>query len=389
VANRDRLAERGAAERQGREKPDRRTTLHPALPVQEMVRRIYHLWMDPIRQALDRAASAGLLPRGSSILLATSGGADSMALLYGAAHVAPEAGWTLSVGHVHHGWRGREADRDLGFVEEHARRLGFPFFHRRRDAREASKALGLSPEAGARLVRYEALHEIAREAGARFVATAHQQDDVLESHLLARRRRGGLALLAGPREAREDGVVRPILGVARDEILAFLAERGLAFRRDASNGDLRLSRTRVRREVANLAPRERRQLAEEVERLRERRDRVERDLAERVFPFVRASATESSVEASRLEVPDEELVRAALERLASPYARPGRPPMTGGEREQILRRLSSGEDFRFEAGRRIRFERRGDRLRIRPVPGSPVYDSRIDTSTGTDAGDAS
>jgi tRNA(Ile)-lysidine synthetase-like protein len=354
-----------------------------------MVRRIYHLWMDPIRQALDRAASAGLLPRGSSILLATSGGADSMALLYGAAHVAPEAGWTLSVGHVHHGWRGREADRDLGFVEEHARRLGFPFFHRRRDAREASKALGLSPEAGARLVRYEALHEIAREAGARFVATAHQQDDVLESHLLARRRRGGLALLAGPREAREDGVVRPILGVARDEILAFLAERGLAFRRDASNGDLRLSRTRVRREVANLAPRERRQLAEEVERLRERRDRVERDLAERVFPFVRASATESSVEASRLEVPDEELVRAALERLASPYARPGRPPMTGGEREQILRRLSSGEDFRFEAGRRIRFERRGDRLRIRPVPGSPVYDSRIDTSTGTDAGDAS
>ncbi len=124
-------------------------------------------------------------------------------------------------------------------------------------------------------------------------------------------------------------------------------------------------------------------------RLRERRDSVERDLAERVLPFVRVSATESSVDVSRMTGVDDEVVRAALERLAAPWARPGRPPMTGGEREQILRRLATGEDFRFEAGRRIRFERRGARLLIRPAPGSPVYDSRIDTSTGRDAGDAS
>ncbi len=312
-----------------------------------------------------------------------------MALLYGAAEAAESAGWILLVGHVHHGWREREAERDLSFVEEHARRLHLPFASRRRDARAASRSLGLSPEAGARLVRYEALHENARELDARTIATAHQEDDVLESHLLARRRRGGLALLAGPREAREDGVVRPLLGVPRAEILAFLSECGIAHRRDASNGDLRLLRTRVRREVATLTPQERRELANEVARLRERRDRVERDLALRVLPFVRGSASESSLEASRLSGIDEELVRAALERLAAPYARPGRPPMTGGEREQVLRRLATGEDFRFEAGRRIRFERRGARLLVRPAPGAPVYDSRIDTSTGRDAGNAS
>ena len=113
--------------------------------------------MDPVRIALEEAVSRGLLPRGSTILLAVSGGADSLALLYGACETAPAASWRLAVGHVHHGWRGREADRDAAFVEEHARRLGLTFVCRRRDARAASRALGLSPEAGARHVRYEAL----------------------------------------------------------------------------------------------------------------------------------------------------------------------------------------------------------------------------------------
>ena len=75
--------------------------------------------MDPVRIALEEAVSRGLLPRGSTILLAVSGGADSLALLYGACETAPAASWRLAVGHVHHGWRGREADRDAAFVEEH------------------------------------------------------------------------------------------------------------------------------------------------------------------------------------------------------------------------------------------------------------------------------
>ena len=188
----------------------------------------------------------------SSVLLAVSGGADSMALLYGAAEVAKETGWRLSIGHVHHGWREREADRDLAFVAEHGRRLGLPSFSLRRDAAAVARELGLSPEAGAREIRYAALFEMAREAGASIVATAHQSDDAVESHVLARERRGGIASLAGPRPARADGVVRPLLGVSREEILGFLAERGIAYRRDASNGNLNLSRNRVRRRLAEL-----------------------------------------------------------------------------------------------------------------------------------------
>ena len=323
------------------------------------------------------------MPRGSSILLAVSGGADSMALLHGSAEVAPEAGWRLSVGHVHHGWRGREADRDLAFVEEHARRLGLPFSERHRDARAASKTLGLSPEAGARLVRYEALHEIATECGARTIATAHQQDDVLESHLLARLRRGGLALSAGPREIREDGVARPLLGVSRARILGFLAARAIAHRRDASNGDLRLLRSRVRRELAGMGFEDRTRLAEEIARLRMLRSAVEAELSETIQPRIRSVEGSTLVAAALLEEAGDDVARAALERIAARFARPGRPPFTGQEREQILRRLASGKDFRFEAGRRIRFERRGPTLRVRLSPAASaagaVYDSPIDT----------
>jgi tRNA(Ile)-lysidine synthase len=341
--------------------------------------------VDPVLAALRRAADDGLIPRGGSVLLAVSGGADSMALLYGAAEVAKETGWRLSIGHVHHGWREREADRDLAFVAGHGRRLGLPSFSLRRDAAAVARELGLSPEAGAREIRYAALFEMALEAGAAIVATAHQGDDAVESHVLARERRGGIASLAGPRPARADGVVRPLLGVSRDEILGFLAERGIAYRRDASNGNLNLSRNRVRRRLAQLrrAPGGAdalRALGAEVARLGAERLELESRYEADVRPSVEVSADGVSVDAALLAGLPAELQRLAIARLAAPFARPGRPPTTGRERERILEQLTSGKDFRFEAGRRIRFERRGGRLAIGPRR-EPVYDSRRRTTT--------
>lgn len=336
--------------------------------------------MDAVLHALERAVESGLIPLRSSVLLAVSGGADSMGLLYGAVEATRQTGWRLSVGHVHHGWRGREADRDLSFVAEHARRLGLAFSPKRRDARTESRTLGLSPEAGARHVRYEALREIAQEMGALLIATAHQREDAIESHLLARERQGGLAALAGPRERREDGVVRPLLRVTREEILRFLAERGVAFRRDATNGNLRLSRNRIRRRLAALREAEggeaaMKAIAEEIARLGSERRRLERDYETSVLPGVRFLPDGVVADAALLARSPEELQRLALMRLAAPFARPGRPPMTGRERERLRELLDSGEDFRFEAGRRVRFERRGPALTIRPRDPVPVYDS--------------
>ncbi len=321
--------------------------------------------MDEVTPALERAADGGLLPRGASLLLAVSGGADSTALLFGAARLAAAYEWRLAVAHVHHGWRGRDADRDLSFVADHARRLALPFLVRRRDARAASRALGLSPEAGARRVRYEALLEMAREAGASRIATAHQRDDRVESYLLARGRKGGLASLGGPREIRSDGVVRPLLSVSRSEIVAFLRARGLAWRRDRTNGDLTLDRNRLRR---RLDPEDSEPLARRVERLARLREDLEGEFNRDLRPAIVVGRNMVVADAKLLERSAAELVRRAIFECALPFAADGRPPMTGKEREQIIRLLAAGADFRFEAGRRIRFRRRGARFHVRLAP---------------------
>ena len=304
------------------------------------------------------------MPDGGSIVLAVSGGADSMALLHAAADLAPEIRWTLSVAHVHHGWRGRDADRDLAFVAGHTRRLGLPFFHRRRDARGEARLLGLSPEAGARRVRYEALLEMALEAQASRIATAHQRDDRVETHLLAKQRKGGLASLAGPREVRADGVVRPLLWVSRRQILDFLATRQIVWRRDASNGDLSLARNRLRRQLVFRAE-DTEALAHRVEVLARRREELDLAFERDVRPALAFGRNVVIAAAPLLESSPPDLARKAILECAMPFARPGRPPFTGREREQIIALLASGRDFRFEAGRRIRFRRRGDRFSVR------------------------
>jgi tRNA(Ile)-lysidine synthetase-like protein len=322
------------------------------------------LGMDPVTFALTRAADNGLLPSGASVLLAVSGGADSTALLHGAAELASQTGWILSVAHVHHGWRGREADRDLLFVAGLSRRLGLHFFSRHRDSREESRRLALSPEAGARRVRYEALLDMAREAGAGRIATAHQRDDRIESHLLARRRKGGLASLAGPRESRADGVVRPLLSVTRVEIRAFLAARSISFRRDASNGDLRFDRNRLRREISRLDGREIEAIARRVDRLARLRDRVDGEFEASIRPAILVGRNVVVISAALLQRSTAELRRLAVLECAARFSVAGKPPVTGRERERIVALLAEGADFRFEAGRLIRFRRRGERFEV-------------------------
>jgi tRNA(Ile)-lysidine synthetase-like protein len=321
--------------------------------------------MDAVRQALADSAAAGLLPREASILLAVSGGADSTALLFGAAELARAHGWRLAVAHVHHGWRGPDANRDLAFVEDHARRLALPFLFRRRDARAVSRDLGLSPEAGARRVRYGALREMAAEIGASRIATAHQRDDRAESYLLARRRKGGLASLAGPRPIRADGVVRPLLSVTRDDILEFLREINLPWRRAATNGDLALERNRLRRRLAGT-PLD--ALDQRVDELAALRDRLDEKFERIIRPSIAIGRNVVVADAALLARQEAELARRAIFECAAPFAAHGKPPTTGREREQILRLLSAGVDFRFEAGRRIRFRRRGARFLVRLAP---------------------
>jgi len=213
-----------------------------------------------------------------------------------------------------------------------------------------------------------------REAAAVRIATAHHAGDALECFLLARERRAGIAGLAGPRVSRSDGVVRPLLEVPRRELLAFLSERGLSWRRDGSNGDLRLARNRIRREILAAPAALRGAWEAEAARCRRLREELDCEFLARISPALRRGPASVVIDAALVEKCSADLQRRALETAAAPFARPGRPPMTGREREGVRSLLATGRDFQFEAGRRIAIRRRGPVLSFALRRGLGVYD---------------
>lgn len=193
------------------------------------------------------------------MLVAVSGGADSVALLH--------ALWTrtrgrrgrLVVAHLNHGIRGASAEADARFVRVLARRLGIPCVIGRTDVPVLARRRKLSIEMAAREARYAFLAKTARKVGACAVATAHTADDQAETVLLKLLRGAGPAGLSGiPAETRIDGicVVRPLLRATRRDVLAYLRSRKLDWREDETNRDPRFLRNRVRHELLPLLERD-------------------------------------------------------------------------------------------------------------------------------------
>ena len=187
------------------------------------------------------------------LLVACSGGADSLALAAATAFVAPRLGVPAGLVTVDHGLQPGSAER-AAQVADWAKREGFdPVVVRAVDV--TGRPGG--PEAAARLVRYEALVAAAHETGASTVLIGHTRDDQAETVLLALARGSGPRGLAGmPRERVLDGVrlVRPLLGVGRDQTRAACAALGLQPWSDPHNADARFARARVRALVEALGP---------------------------------------------------------------------------------------------------------------------------------------
>ena len=177
-----------------------------------------------------------------------SGGADSTALLLGLARIAREFGVSIHAAHLHHGLRGKDADRDLAFVRALCRRLGVPLIAARWDCRARMARRGLSGQGGLRTLRREFLARAARRAKASAIATAHTADDQLETLLLRLGRGTGLLGLAGMRP-RRGAWIKPLLAATRADIEADLAAQGETWREDRSNRDPRYARSRVRHQV--------------------------------------------------------------------------------------------------------------------------------------------
>ena len=205
---------------------------------------------DRLTAALDRFVLRDGL-NGQTVVAALSGGADSVCLLLLLAEASERHSLRVVPVHVHHGIRGAEADGDAAFCEALCKKLGLACRVVREDvpALAAGRKKGL--EETARAVRYEALRQAAHEEGASWILTAHHRDDQAETILFHVLRGTGLSGLAGMPEA-EEGIGRPLLAVSREEIRAWLVERGQDWREDATNADLSNDRSRIRCELLPL-----------------------------------------------------------------------------------------------------------------------------------------
>ncbi len=202
---------------------------------------------------LKHAKHLGLLSPGDRVVVAVSGGPDSVALLQVLCSWRDRLDLTLAVAHVEHGLRGEESLEDATFVEQLARQLGLPFYLKRINLQSLlRKRKGESVQAVARERRYAQLQAIAREWGGTKIAVGHTQDDQAETVLLSMLRGAGLAGLSGMPAQREPYVIRPFLQVSRSEILQYLDEKRRGFRVDSSNESPKYTRNRLRRELIPL-----------------------------------------------------------------------------------------------------------------------------------------
>ena len=194
------------------------------------------------------AAKTDELSGGKTPLLAAfSGGADSTALLLLLADYARERGVELFAVHVHHGLRGQEADRDEEFCRSLCRKMHLPYVCARVDVRAYAEKEKKGVEESARILRYRALRAEADRRGA-LIVTAHHAGDLLETMLFRIARGTSPAGLIGIPE-KKGGVIRPLLHVSKEELFAFLMERGQDYVTDSTNGEEEYARNLLRKKV--------------------------------------------------------------------------------------------------------------------------------------------
>ncbi len=217
-----------------------------------------------------------LMRAGDRVAVAVSGGADSVALLRVLLELRAELGIVVSVAHFNHRLRGEASDADEIFVAELARRHDLEFFSSRTDVRDHALTRKLSLEAAARELRYRWLASLFESHNLNEVATGHTLDDQAETVLLKFLRGAGTRGLAGiypeiasrakqfaqGRKASVSSaqgsarIIRPLLGVTRQEVELYLAALGQDWREDESNLDRRFARNRVRHQLLPLLERE-------------------------------------------------------------------------------------------------------------------------------------
>jgi tRNA(Ile)-lysidine synthase len=191
----------------------------------------------------------GLVTPGDRVLAAVSGGPDSVALLHLLVCFSREWDFEVGVAHFDHGLRGQASADDAAFVGRLAQKFGLSFYAGLGDVRSAAREKKISLQMAARKLRRQFLRETCRSFDYHKLALGHTADDQVEQFFLRLLRGAGLEGLKGMRLSTPEGVVRPLLAVGKEVILAWLAREGLTYREDTSNLNRRYLRNRVRLEL--------------------------------------------------------------------------------------------------------------------------------------------
>ena len=177
-----------------------------------------------------------MLAPGDRVLVALSGGQDSLALIHCLNALREDLGITLHAGHLHHGMRGEEADADLEFLEGFCEGLAVPLSSERVSVPDLARECGISIEEAGRGARYEFLREAAAANACNRIALGHTATDRAETVLMNILRGAGLDGLRGIPAVNED-IIRPLILITRDETAAYCERHGLAPRLDRTNLD--------------------------------------------------------------------------------------------------------------------------------------------------------
>ncbi len=301
---------------------------------------------------------------GRPILVALSGGSDSVALLCLLDAALPSLGCRPFAAHVHHHLRGQEADADAAYCAELCDALGVPLAVEHLDP---APPRGTSPEAWWRGERYRLLEAVRERLGCAAIATAHTLDDQAETVLLKLLRGSGPRGTAAIRR-RRGTVVRPLLDLGREELREWLRTHAVVWREDASNLAADRPRAWLRRNVVPLLetayPRVRYQLAAFAAALAEDEEYLGASLATAAWPAVGRPIAVAAVAA----------LAPALRRrwlLALADRLPLAEPPSRLQLAAVEGLLRAGRPAAVDLGRHWVLRRRGDRLHLSPPPCRP------------------
>ncbi|MGI6308083.1 MAG: tRNA lysidine(34) synthetase TilS [Dethiobacteria bacterium] len=197
-----------------------------------------------------------LIEKGDLIIVAVSGGVDSLSLLHIFNTLREEEffSFSLFVAHLNHGLRGKSAREDAEFVRCEAQKMGLPCTVAAVDSYTYARRRGLSLEDAARRLRYRFLQQLAKKTGASRIAVGHNREDQVETLMLNFLRGTGLAGLAGMKMKRIIGaegchLIRPLLETSREELERYCREKGLSPRWDETNRETHFLRNKIRLEL--------------------------------------------------------------------------------------------------------------------------------------------